>query len=106
MSTHQLGTETMTKINLVIHGNVGTKAPGQSCIFDCDQSDTDADKNSGSKANQTIKQGSTKSNGASSVKIVRASAKDTVSIQQKKVNAKKTTISEDNNDDMDEDGDQ
>ncbi|CAF3311331.1 unnamed protein product [Rotaria socialis] len=44
MSTHHLGTETMTRINLVIHGNVGTKMPGQDCKFDFDQSNPESDR--------------------------------------------------------------
>ncbi len=39
MSIHHLGTETMTKINLIIHGNVGNKMPGQGCTFDFEQCD-------------------------------------------------------------------
>ncbi len=39
MSIHHLGTETMTKINLIIHGNVGNKMPGQGSTFDFEQFD-------------------------------------------------------------------
>ncbi|CAF3930415.1 unnamed protein product [Rotaria sp. Silwood1] len=106
MSTHQLGTETMTKINLIIHGNVGTKAPGQACVFDFEQSDTDSNKHSGSKTNQTIRQGSTKTNGATSIKTVKNSTKEAISTQQKKTTGKTTTVSENYDENMNEEDDQ
>ena len=33
-SGHHLGTEARTKIELIIHGNVGNKVPGQHCTVD------------------------------------------------------------------------
>jgi len=45
ISVHNLGTETMTKMNLIIHGNVGNKMPGQGCNFDFDQSHESDRKN-------------------------------------------------------------
>ncbi|CAF3237605.1 unnamed protein product [Rotaria sp. Silwood2] len=100
MSTHQLGTETVTKINLIIHGNVGTKVAGQTSTFDFDQNDTNDDTNSGSKANQLTKQGFTKLNGGSSIQLVKTSTGVTTTTQQKKLIARTTTISENNNKDL------
>lgn len=62
MSTHQLGTETMTRINLIVHGNVGTKAPGQDCKFDFDHPTADNNHSSGTT---TAKPGTSKTTSTS-----------------------------------------
>jgi hypothetical protein len=56
MSVHHLGTETMTKINLIIHGNVGNKMPGQGCTFDFEKRDkSDTGKGHGIGGKQPTK---------------------------------------------------
>ncbi len=63
MSIHHLGTETMTKINLIIHGNVGNKMSGQGCTFDFEQCDKpDERKVHGAVENQLIRKDRQKSN--------------------------------------------
>jgi hypothetical protein len=63
ISIHHLGTETMTKINLIIHGNVGNKMSGQGCTFDFEQCDKpDERKVHGAVENQLIRKDRQKSN--------------------------------------------
>jgi hypothetical protein len=101
MSTHHLGTETMTKINLTIHGNVGTKAPGQGCTFDFGHNGGNDDKQNDTRKGYSSKVISSKSQPPSGIKIIKQSSV----VIKKQGHTKSTTIGEEEDDNDNENDD-